>query len=152
MESIEILPSSIIHVVCRSCIVKHLEVKHYCPECFHKKYVVNSNGNGNMLRIGIANGSQPNTVQTPRIITSQNLYLDNALSALIYKTVPGLYQREISSVQKFYAKKSEDLKPINVEPHQCSSFERVLFQKTESSGVDGAQEVPVYVSADEPIR
>lgn len=125
-------------------------MKHYCPECFHKKFVVNSNGNGNMLRIGIVNGSQPNTVQTPRIITSQNLYLDHALSALIYKMVPGLYQREINSVQQFYSKKTEDEKPVNVEPHQCSSFERVLFQSSESSKSVEAE--PVYVSADEPIR
>lgn len=103
-----------------------------------------------MLRIGIANGAQPNTVQTPRIITSQNLYLDHALSALIYKTVPGLYQKEISSVQRFYSKKSEDLKPINVEPHQCSSFERILFQDKEKASAV-AEEQPVYVSADEPI-
>lgn len=128
--------------------MKHLEVKHYCPECFHKKYVVNANGNGNMLRIGIVNGSQPNTVQTPRIITSQNLHLDHALSALIYKTVPGLYQRELDNVQQFYAKKSDDLKPINAEMHQCSSFERILFQQRDSD----AMEAPVYVSADEPIR
>lgn len=124
-------------------------MKHYCPECFHKKFVVNSNGNGNMLRIGIANGSQPNTVQTPRIITSQNLYLDNALSALIYKTVPGLYQREIGNVKRFYAKKDEHLKNLNLEPHQCSTFERILFQSGESAV---PEEEPVYVSPDEPIR
>lgn len=103
-----------------------------------------------MLRIGIANGSQPNTVQTPRIITSQNLHIDHALSALIYKTVPGLYQREIGNVQKFYDQKSDDLKPNTVEAHQCSSFERILFQNKENEKV--VEEEPVYVSADEPIR
>lgn len=133
--------------------MKHLEVKHYCPECFHKKFVVNADGNGNMLRIGIVNsgggGQQQNTVQTPRIITSQNLNLDRMLSALIYKSVPGLYQREMASVQKFYAKKSDDLKPIGADSHQCSSFERILFRK---ENVTDATEDPVYVSADEPIR
>lgn len=102
-----------------------------------------------MLRIGIVNGSQPNTVQTPRIITSQNLYLDKALSALIYKTIPGLYQREIGNVERFYAKKGEDLKSLNLEPHQCSTFERILFQSGESIV---SEEEPVYVSPDEPIR
>lgn len=102
-----------------------------------------------MLRIGIVNGSQPNTVQTPRIITSQNLYLDKTLSALIYKTVPGLYQRECGSVQKFYLNKTEDVQSISMEPHQCSSFERILYGKENSKE---AIDDPVYVSADEPIR
>lgn len=136
--------------------MKHLEVKHYCPECFHKKYVVNADGNGNMLRIGIVNSNgsgQQSTVQTPRIITSQNLFLDTALCALIYKSVPGLYHREMASVQRFYANKSDDLKPIGFESHKCSSFERIIFGSAISrdNKVDQVAD-PVFVSAEEPIR
>ena len=133
--------------------MKHLEVKHYCPECFHKKFVVNANGNGNMLRIGIVNGSQPNTVQTPRIITSQNLHLDKMLSALIYKSIPGLYQREFTNVVNFYAKRPEEKQKVNLEPHQCSSFERILLQEESGCAKKEEQvEDPVFVSPDEPIR
>ncbi|KAH8331626.1 hypothetical protein KR074_008356, partial [Drosophila pseudoananassae] len=65
------------HTYCRSCILKHLLRKPYCPECKQSR------------------GKEISE------ITEFNLRSDNVLRTLIYKMVPGLYQRECQALADF---------------------------------------------------
>ncbi|XP_032292011.1 protein suppressor 2 of zeste [Drosophila virilis] len=62
------------HTYCRSCILKHLLRDVYCPQC-------KSSGG--------------------KHISEDNLRSDETLRALIYKLVPGLYQRECKRLAEF---------------------------------------------------
>ncbi|XP_068146868.1 protein suppressor 2 of zeste [Drosophila tropicalis] len=68
------------HTYCRSCILKHLLRDAYCPEC-------KSTG-----------GKQ---------ISEDNLRPDNTKRSLIYKLVPGLYQRECNQLAEFEEQQKE---------------------------------------------
>nr|AAB19926.1 Suppressor-2 of Zeste (Su(z)2) protein [Drosophila melanogaster, Peptide Partial, 328 aa] [Drosophila melanogaster]prf//1717393B Suppressor two of zeste gene [Drosophila melanogaster] len=68
------------HTYCRSCILKHLLRAVYCPECK-------------------ASGGKE--------INELNLKSDDTLRSLIYKLVPGLYQRECKELADF--KEQHDL-------------------------------------------
>ncbi|XP_061400725.1 protein suppressor 2 of zeste [Musca vetustissima] len=63
-----------LHTYCRSCIVRHLAEDYYCPRC---------KGNGG------------------KTVTHSNLKSDNVLRSIIYKLVPGLYQKERERVVQF---------------------------------------------------
>ncbi|XP_058986858.1 protein suppressor 2 of zeste isoform X2 [Musca domestica] len=63
-----------LHSYCRSCIVKHLAEDCYCPRC---------KGSGG------------------KALTHSNLKSDNVLRSIIYKLVPGLYQKERERVVQF---------------------------------------------------
>ncbi|XP_073848255.1 suppressor of zeste 2 [Musca autumnalis] len=63
-----------LHTYCRSCIVRHLAEDCYCPRC---------KGNGG------------------KAVTHSNLKSDNVLRSIIYKMVPGLYQKERERVVQF---------------------------------------------------
>ncbi|KAH8365341.1 hypothetical protein KR084_011216 [Drosophila pseudotakahashii] len=69
------------HTYCRSCILKHLLRTVYCPDCK-------------------ASGGKE--------ISELNLKSDDTLRSLIYKLVPGLYQRECKELADF-EKQHEDL-------------------------------------------
>ncbi|XP_017078870.1 protein suppressor 2 of zeste [Drosophila eugracilis] len=69
------------HTYCRSCILKHLLRTVYCPDCK-------------------ASGGKE--------ITELNLKSDDTLRSLIYKLVPGLYQRECKQLADF-EEQHEDL-------------------------------------------
>ncbi|XP_075165571.1 suppressor of zeste 2 [Haematobia irritans] len=62
------------HTYCRSCIVKHLMEDEYCPQC---------KGNGG------------------KALSLSNLKPDSVLRSIIYKLVPGLYQRERDRIVQF---------------------------------------------------
>lgn len=128
--------------------MKYLEVRHYCPECFNKKFVVNADGTGGLIRNNYIAGQQ-SAVNSPRIITSQNLHLDKVLMTLIYKLVPDLYKREMNDVETFYSKQSH-LEIANFS--SGNHFERNLFSRSSGRVAGIITEDPVIVSADEPIR
>ncbi|KAH8272561.1 hypothetical protein KR026_006264, partial [Drosophila bipectinata] len=65
------------HTYCRSCILKHLLRVPYCPECKRSRSKEISE------------------------ITEFNLRSDDMLRTLIYKMVPGLYQRECQALADF---------------------------------------------------
>lgn len=115
--------------------------------------MVNSDGSGSMIRIGVANinGGQPPAVNSPRIITYQNLHPDVALMALIYKLVPGLYKREMNDVQSFYCQQPDLLLAKSLNGAIGNSFERLLLKNTDCLyGI--ASRDAIFVSSDEPIR
>ncbi|KAK8763393.1 hypothetical protein V5799_033998 [Amblyomma americanum] len=60
-----------LHSFCRSCILKHLETGHTCPVCD--------------LRLSKNN-------------MESHLMRDDILQNIVYKTVPGLYQRDQASL------------------------------------------------------
>ncbi|TMW41101.1 hypothetical protein DOY81_013819, partial [Sarcophaga bullata] len=62
------------HTYCRSCIVSHLATDSYCPQC------------------KLSGGKAVNTT---------NLKSDEILRSIIYKLVPGLYQKECERLQQF---------------------------------------------------
>ncbi|XP_032306572.1 protein suppressor 2 of zeste [Drosophila ananassae] len=66
------------HTYCRSCILKHLLRMPYCPDC--------------KMSRGAKEISE---------ITESNLRSDDVLRTLIYKMVPGLYQRECQALADF---------------------------------------------------
>ncbi|XP_067631076.1 protein suppressor 2 of zeste [Eurosta solidaginis] len=64
-----------LHTYCRSCIVQHLQRETFCPQCTN------------------AGGSKQ--------INLTNLKSDDALRALIFKLIPGLYQKERDRILQF---------------------------------------------------
>ncbi|XP_034477181.1 protein suppressor 2 of zeste [Drosophila innubila] len=88
------------HTYCRSCILKHLLRDVYCPQC---------KGSG---------GKQ---------ITEDNLRSDDTLRALIYKMVPGLYQRECDRLVEF----EEQHKELDAEDVLKTDKEQEFFTPAE---------------------
>ncbi|XP_017031702.1 protein suppressor 2 of zeste [Drosophila kikkawai] len=82
------------HTYCRSCILKHLLRMVYCPDCK-------------------ASGGKE--------ISETNLRSDDTLRSLIFKLVPGLYQRECKELEEF-EKQHEDLVDENQPPREQEFF------------------------------
>uniref|UniRef100_A0A1B6IZN7 RING-type domain-containing protein n=1 Tax=Homalodisca liturata TaxID=320908 RepID=A0A1B6IZN7_9HEMI len=68
-----------LHSFCKSCIVRYLETNKYCPIC---------------------------DVQVHKSKPLLNIRSDRTLQAIVYKLVPGLFQRELNCRKEFYKKQS----------------------------------------------
>lgn len=89
-----------LHSFCRSCIIKYLQVNRnnsYCPVC---EMMINS--------------SKP------------NIKLDKALQDIVYKLVPGLFQKEMERRQKFYASRPGPAATATPE-QRGEDTERIIF-------------------------
>lgn len=89
-----------LHSFCRSCIIKHLQVNRnnsYCPVC---EMMINS--------------SKP------------NIKPDKALQDIVYKLVPGLFQKEMERRQKFYASRPGPAASATPE-QRGEDTERIIF-------------------------
>lgn len=107
-----------------------------------------------MIRIGVAssNGGPPAVVNSPRIITAQNLHFDKALATIIYKLIPGLYKREMANVQEFYQRHPTDALSMSPIATIGNSFEKVYFNKPDFGLSSVNPDEYIFLSADEPIR
>ncbi|KAG7311633.1 hypothetical protein JYU34_002681 [Plutella xylostella] len=107
-----------LHSFCRSCIIKHLQVKSYCPEC---EMMINS--------------ARP------------HIKPDKALQDIVYKLVPGLFQREMERRQQFYAsrpgpaasatpeQRGEDTERIIFSPEDVISFSLEFADATDTDSI-----------------
>uniref|UniRef100_A0A1B6MIV8 RING-type domain-containing protein n=1 Tax=Graphocephala atropunctata TaxID=36148 RepID=A0A1B6MIV8_9HEMI len=68
-----------LHSFCKSCIVRYLETNKYCPIC---------------------------DVQVHKTKPLLNIRSDRNLQAIVYKLVPGLFQRELNCRKEFYKERS----------------------------------------------
>ncbi|CAH2238121.1 jg18499 [Pararge aegeria aegeria] len=107
-----------LHSFCRSCIIKHLQVKSYCPVC---EMMINS--------------------------AKPNIKLDKALQDIVYKLVPGLFQKEMERRQTFYAsrpgpaacatpeQRGEDTERIIFSPEDVISFSLEYADATDADSI-----------------
>lgn len=107
-----------LHSFCRSCIIKHLKVKSYCPVC---EMMINS--------------------------AKPNIKLDKALQDIVYKLVPGLFQKEMERRQNFYSsrpgpaatatpeQRGEDTERIIFSPEDVISFSLEYADATDSDSI-----------------
>ncbi|XP_052747281.1 polycomb group protein Psc [Bicyclus anynana] len=107
-----------LHSFCRSCIIKHLQVKSYCPVC---EMMINS--------------------------AKPNIKLDKALQDIVYKLVPGLFQKEMERRQQFYAsrpgpaacatpeQRGEDTERIIFSPEDVISFSLEFVDMTDADSI-----------------
>lgn len=107
-----------LHSFCRSCIIKHLQVKTYCPVC-------------EMM----INAAKP------------NIKPDKALQDIVYKLVPGLFQKEMERRRSFYAsrpgpaatatpeQRGEDTERIIFSPEDVISFSLEYADATDSDSI-----------------
>ncbi|KOB74323.1 putative Cdc6 [Operophtera brumata] len=107
-----------LHSFCRSCIIKHLNVKSYCPVC---EMMINS--------------------------AKPNIKLDKALQDIVYKLVPGLFQKEMERRQTFYSsrpgpaasatpeQRGEDTERIIFSPEDVISFSLEYADATDSDSI-----------------
>lgn len=107
-----------LHSFCRSCIIKHLQVKSYCPVC---EMMINS--------------------------AKPNIKLDKALQDIVYKLVPGLFQKEMERRQQFYAsrpgpaasatpeQRGEDTERIIFSPEDVISFSLEYADATDADSI-----------------
>uniref|UniRef100_A0A1E1W0M9 RING-type domain-containing protein n=2 Tax=Pectinophora gossypiella TaxID=13191 RepID=A0A1E1W0M9_PECGO len=107
-----------LHSFCRSCIIKHLQVKSYCPVC---EMMINS--------------------------AKPNIKLDKALQDIVYKLVPGLFQKEMERRQTFYAsrpgpaasatpeQRGEDTERIIFSPEDVISFSLEYADATDTDSI-----------------
>lgn len=107
-----------LHSFCRSCIIKHLQVKSYCPVC---EMMINS--------------------------AKPNIKLDKALQDIVYKLVPGLFQKEMERRQQFYAsrpgpaasatpeQRGEDTERIIFSPEDVISFSLEYADATDTDSI-----------------
>ncbi|XP_050675504.1 polycomb group protein Psc-like [Leptidea sinapis] len=107
-----------LHSFCRSCIIKHLQEKKYCPVC-------------EMM----INAAKP------------NIKLDKALQDIVYKLVPGLFQREMERRQQFYSsrpgpaasatpeQRGEDTERIIFSPEDVISFSLEYSDVTDTDSI-----------------
>lgn len=107
-----------LHSFCRSCIIKHLQVKSYCPVC---EMMINS--------------------------AKPNIKPDKALQDIVYKLVPGLFQREMERRQQFYSsrpgpaasatpeQRGEDTERIIFSPEDVISFSLEYVDNTETESI-----------------
>lgn len=107
-----------LHSFCRSCIIKHLQVKSYCPVC---EMMINS--------------------------AKPNIKLDKALQDIVYKLVPGLFQKEMERRQQFYAsrpgpaasatpeQRGEDTERIIFSPEDVISFSLEYSDATDTDSI-----------------
>lgn len=122
--------------------MRHLEDKHYCPECFSNSV--------NTVKMGVQQH-----LQSPRIVTCQNIHYDRTLSALIYKLVPGLFQREMNRVCLFWARPQNAQNPAAM-VEGGSIFDRIRLNNSEASNCDsqenGLNTEDIFFSPDESFR
>lgn len=107
-----------LHSFCRSCIIKHLKAKSYCPVC---EMMINS--------------------------AKPNIKLDKALQDIVYKLVPGLFQKEMERRQTFYAsrpgpaasatpeQRGEDTERIIFSPEDVISFSLEYSDATDTDSI-----------------
>ncbi|XP_063891149.1 polycomb group protein Psc [Helicoverpa armigera] len=107
-----------LHSFCRSCIIKHLRAKSYCPVC---EMMINS--------------------------AKPNIKLDKALQDIVYKLVPGLFQREMERRQQFYSsrpgpaasatpeQRGEDTERIIFSPEDVISFSLEYADATDTDSI-----------------
>ncbi|CAH2108971.1 unnamed protein product [Euphydryas editha] len=107
-----------LHSFCRSCIIKHLQVKSYCPVC---EMMINS--------------------------AKPNIKLDKALQDIVYKLVPGLFQKEMERRQHFYSsrpgpaasatpeQRGEDTERIIFSPEDVISFSLEYADATDADSI-----------------
>lgn len=107
-----------LHSFCRSCIIKHLKAKSYCPVC-------------EMM----INAAKP------------NIKLDKALQDIVYKLVPGLFQKEMERRQQFYSsrpgpaatatpeQRGEDTERIIFSPEDVISFSLEYSDATDTDSI-----------------
>ncbi|XP_059059438.1 polycomb group protein Psc-like [Achroia grisella] len=107
-----------LHSFCRSCIIKHLQAKSYCPVC---EMMINS--------------------------AKPNIKLDKALQDIVYKLVPGLFQKEMDRRQQFYAsrpgpaasatpeQRGEDTERIIFSPEDVISFSLEYADVTDTDSI-----------------
>ncbi|KAJ0181748.1 hypothetical protein K1T71_002470 [Dendrolimus kikuchii] len=107
-----------LHSFCRSCIIKHLKVKSYCPVC---EMMINS--------------------------AKPNIKLDKALQDIVYKLVPGLFQKEMERRQQFYAsrpgpaasatpeQRGEDTERVIFSPEDVISFSLEYSDATDTDSI-----------------
>lgn len=107
-----------LHSFCRSCIIKHLQVKSYCPVC---EMMINS--------------------------AKPNIKLDKALQDIVYKLVPGLFQKEMERRQQFYSsrpgpaatatpeQRGEDTERIIFSPEDVISFSLEYADHTDADSI-----------------
>ncbi|CAG4968217.1 unnamed protein product [Colias eurytheme] len=107
-----------LHSFCRSCIIKHLQVKKYCPVC---EMMINS--------------------------AKPNIKLDKALQDIVYKLVPGLFQKEMERRQQFYSsrpgpaasatpeQRGEDTERIIFSPEDVISFSLEYSDVTDTDSI-----------------
>lgn len=107
-----------LHSFCRSCIIKHLNVKSYCPVC---EMMINS--------------------------AKPNIKPDKALQDIVYKLVPGLFQKEMERRQHFYSsrpgpaasatpeQRGEDTERIIFSPEDVISFSLEYADITDSDSI-----------------
>lgn len=107
-----------LHSFCRSCIIKHLQVKSYCPEC---EMMINS--------------ARP------------NIKPDKALQDIVYKLVPGLFQQEMKRRQQFYSsrpgpaasatpeQRGEDTERVIFSPDDVISFSLEYLDATDADSI-----------------
>ncbi|KAM3959060.1 uncharacterized protein ACR2FA_006900 [Aphomia sociella] len=107
-----------LHSFCRSCIIKHLQVKSYCPVC---EMMINS--------------------------AKPNIKLDKALQDIVYKLVPGLFQKEMDRRQQFYSsrpgpaasatpeQRGEDTERIIFSPEDVISFSLEYADVTDTDSI-----------------
>lgn len=107
-----------LHSFCRSCIIKHLQVKSYCPVC---EMMINS--------------------------AKPNIKLDKALQDIVYKLVPGLFQKEMERRQQFYSsrpgpaasatpeQRGEDTERIIFSPEDVISFSLEYSDATDTDSI-----------------
>ncbi|XP_036345139.1 protein suppressor 2 of zeste [Rhagoletis pomonella] len=100
-----------LHTYCRSCIVQHLLGEACCPQC------------------KIAGGGKQ--------INVTNLKSDDVLRALIFKLVPGLYQKERERALHFRAtqhngqQKTDDDEAVSIDSCEQDTIEENFFAPTE---------------------
>ncbi|XP_036331321.1 polycomb group protein Psc [Rhagoletis pomonella] len=68
-----------LHSFCHSCLIKHLRTEQYCPRC---EMMINT--------------------------AKPNIKPDTTLQAIVYKLVPGLYERELMRKRAFYKDRPEE--------------------------------------------
>lgn len=99
-----------LHSFCRSCILKHLETGHACPVC---------------------------DLRLSKINMESHLIKDDTLQNVVYKAVPGLYQKEMKRRRDFYATKGSKADQASLSPEQkgeldSSSSGRIIFSPDEA--------------------
>lgn len=99
-----------LHSFCRSCILKHLETGHACPVC---------------------------DLRLSKINMESHLVKDDTLQNVVYKAVPGLYQKEMKRRRDFYATKGSKADQASLSPEQkgeldSSSSGRIIFSPDEA--------------------
>lgn len=99
-----------LHSFCRSCILKHLETGHTCPVC---------------------------DLRLSKINMESHLMRDDILQNVVYKAVPGLYQKEMKRRRDFYSSKGNKGDQASLNPEEkgeldSSSSGRVIFSPDEA--------------------